>query len=94
MILYKGIGLDKRTRESSNETTPRKRSSLTPEPRKQSELKMFKCDQCNKSYISESGLKSHIEIVHDVLKVKCDFCDERFESANFKRRHCTEVHGK
>ena len=47
---------------------------------KRPRLTIYKCDQCHKSFDSENGLKSHIDIVHKIVKIKCQFCEELFDS--------------
>ena len=68
----------KRVREPSTDlSAPRKR---------------FKCDQCHKSYHTENDLKSHVEIIHNVVRYKCRFCSNIFDSEGHRRLHVTEVH--
>ena len=68
----------KRVREPSTDlSAPRKR---------------FKCDQCHKSYNTENDLKSHVEIIHNVVRYKCRFCSNIFDSEGHRRLHVTEVH--
>ena len=59
---------------------------------KRPRLTIYKCDQCHKSFDSENGLKSHIDIVHKIVKVKCQFCEELFDSEGHKAKHVEEIH--
>ena len=65
----------------------REPSTDLPAPRKR-----FKCDQCHKSYHTENDLKSHVEIIHNVVRYKCRFCSNIFDSEGHRRLHVTEVH--
>ena len=59
---------------------------------KRPRLTIYKCDQCHKSFDSENGLKSHIDIVHKIVKIKCQFCEELFDSEGHKAKHVEEIH--
>lgn len=65
----------------------REPSTDLPAPRKR-----FKCDQCHKSYHTENDLKSHVEIIHNVVRYKCRFCSNIFDSEGHRRLHVTKVH--
>ena len=70
----------------------RTREPSTDLPRKQQKLKSYKCDQCHKSYVCENDLRSHVEIIHNVVKVKCRFCSRLFDSKGHEMLHVSEVH--
>lgn len=58
------------------------------------ELKEFKCQACSKIYKSESSLRNHEKLVHDLLSspnkeegFKCSTCGEKFSAAVQLKRH-------
>jgi NAD-dependent SIR2 family protein deacetylase len=48
-----------------------------------------KCDKCGNKFKNENGLKSHIKLVHNTEKTKCEYCDK--EIRNYKY-HLKIVH--
>ncbi|CAI5703632.1 unnamed protein product [Peronospora effusa] len=61
----------------------------------------FACTQCEKSFKSAQGLKTHVHMVHELeagsasMKVLlCKFCDRTFKKEDAKRQHELAKHGK
>ena len=53
------------------------------------------CKICNKKYCSVRSLQQHIDKMHlNMLKHKCNYCDEKFLYNTGKIRHEAEVHEK
>lgn len=60
------------------------------------ERSVFRCSNpnCNKWYLKESNLKSHIQSYHEGTRFKCDVasCSARFSTRGAKKRHLKSVH--
>ena len=60
---------------------------------KQQEKKQHKCSICDYSYFSKSGLKRHIESVHEGKKPhKCSICDHSTLTKQNLNTHIKSVH--
>ena len=56
-------------------------------------LKPYKCDHCQKSFMTTSNLNNHIEVVHEgCKKYKCDKCEKVFGRSNSLQIHTETVH--
>ena len=52
-----------------------------------------KCNRCDKSFHYASRLKSHIDFVHEGLRLhKCNFCEKSFSVSAKLRRHVESLH--
>jgi len=47
----------------------------------------YKCETCDKSFVSQSRLTYHKQNVHDPPKYQCSFCDKPFRSKVSYERH-------
>ena len=54
---------------------------------------MFNCNQCEKSYITKSGLYNHQATMHHSIKHKCDQCDKEYNSKASLLDHQNSKHG-
>ena len=54
------------------------------------------CDQCDRSFVSESRLKSHIEIDHDKvdMRIPCGQCEKTYRHQKHLNSHIKQVHNK
>lgn len=62
------------------------------------------CSQCDKSFKSPQGLKTHVHMVHELQTagqtvagakpLRCEFCDREFTNADAQRQHTVAKHGK
>jgi len=52
----------------------------------------FQCQECGKSYKSQSGLTFHCKSKHDTTQYKCDICSKTFTRAANVARHIETVH--
>ena len=54
---------------------------------------MYKCEKCNKEFLTKSYLTTHIENVHEGLKrFKCDTCGKSFSQSGELKRHMAKLH--
>ena len=53
-----------------------------------------KCPDCNKSYKTICGLKSHIKVSHKGERESCPLCEKKFVSNKAVRIHIEAVHEK
>lgn len=60
---------------------------------------IFKCDICNKDFNNQVGLSVHLTKIHpnriikiDPSKIKCLYCDKRFDSENSVIKHAVRMH--
>ena len=52
-----------------------------------------KCETCEKRFPTKSKLKRHINFVHkSLIKIKCDFCEVKFNSDTGKYLHIKQKH--
>ncbi|KAL1453118.1 hypothetical protein WDU94_007290 [Cyamophila willieti] len=57
------------------------------------ERKRFKCEQCDKRFMSNADLNKHSNAIHQRLKLhECDMCGKNFSQRNNLKRHLEEVH--
>lgn len=55
----------------------------------------FKCPQCSKTFDRFKNLKSHIHIIHEMVKLHvCDECGAKFRFAHILKSHMKVVHEK
>ena len=55
--------------------------------------KIFKCEDCGKTYGQPAKLKNHIAVVHRGERPhKCDQCDQSFAYKNGLREHKETIH--
>ena len=52
----------------------------------------FKCDECTRSFIGESALRTHKKAVHE--RVKCDICSQEICNSFLLKRHKASAHGQ
>lgn len=56
----------------------------------------LKCHKCNKVYLSQPGLETHIKRVHEGQKMTrnhvCNWCGKAFQSRQNLRRHVEDIH--
>ena len=53
------------------------------------------CHLCGKTFCKEAGLKKHINIVHDQVKIfNCHICNQKYSYKNYLRKHIVKVHGE
>jgi len=56
-------------------------------------LKLHKCEYCDKSFTRKGDLKKHVDAVHKNLKPnKCEICDTSFSHKGHLKRHVDAVH--
>lgn len=57
------------------------------------ERKRFKCEQCDKRFMTNVDLGKHSNAVHERLRLhECDICGRNFSQRNNLKRHLEEVH--
>ena len=56
---------------------------------------MYKCDKCDKTYLTNFALKNHKSSVHEKKKYPCDICGKEFycEKWNFDLAHSCPIEG-
>lgn len=53
-----------------------------------SQMKLYKCEKCNRSYKQKGGLTRHIQYECNVIpKFQCDICKRRFTYRHALRLH-------
>ncbi|KAG3111880.1 hypothetical protein PI124_g8276 [Phytophthora idaei] len=68
----------------------------------ESELPLgFACTQCERSFKSAQGLRTHVHMVHELesgatkkVQLPCEFCDRTFKKEDARRQHQLAKHGK
>ncbi|KAG6956310.1 hypothetical protein JG688_00011486 [Phytophthora aleatoria] len=68
----------------------------------ESELPLgFACTQCERSFKSAQGLRTHVHMVHELesgatkkILLPCEFCDRTFKKEDARRQHQLAKHGK
>ncbi|ETK88412.1 hypothetical protein L915_07328 [Phytophthora nicotianae] len=68
----------------------------------ESELPLeFACTQCERSFKSAQGLRTHVHMVHELeggankkVLLPCEFCDRTFKKGDARRQHQLAKHGK
>ena len=56
--------------------------------------KKFKCIACDKSYLGENHLRTHVLNVHEGKKEhQCNFCEMEYHRSDGLRRHMVKTHG-
>ena len=59
----------------------------------QSDLRKYKCNECNKSFQKNDSLKHHMEGVHQKLKFfQCKDCENSFSKGEKFMKHMSKVH--
>ena len=54
---------------------------------------MYKCEKCDKEFLTKGYLSVHMENVHEGLKrFKCDSCGKSFSQSGELRRHVAKMH--
>ena len=56
------------------------------------EKESTKCPMCDTKYVSMTGLKQHIESVHEAKKHKCPHCDGLFSLNSTLTKHIYSIH--
>ena len=60
---------------------------------KHENLKLFKCDTCDKSFSVQNNLMTHIKVKHAKdQKHTCHFCQEKFPLLSYLKSHIAKVH--
>jgi ribosomal protein L44E/predicted RNA-binding Zn-ribbon protein involved in translation (DUF1610 family) len=61
----------------------------------------FACSQCERSFKSAQGLRTHVHMVHELdagtakkVLLPCAFCDRTFKKEDARRQHQVAKHGK
>ncbi|OWZ05666.1 hypothetical protein PHMEG_00022207 [Phytophthora megakarya] len=61
----------------------------------------FACTQCERSFKSSQGLRTHVHMVHELeggapkkVLLPCEFCDRTFKKEDARRQHQLAKHGK
>ena len=57
-----------------------------------SKNRRYECDQCQKTYSSQSGLRDHKQSVHEGVKYRCDQCDYQARKQNHLTVHIQSKH--
>jgi hypothetical protein len=69
----------------------------TKKVKKPEKSKYFKCDQCDSTFLTDNGLKVHIEMMHQtaepVHRFKCVKCTYAVENEDRLVNHMMLVHG-
>lgn len=67
--------------------------SLQIEQEKSSEKpSTFDCTQCDKNFITKSGLRRHIVTIHKIFDFRCEICNLDFPSDQKLRKHVNSFH--
>ncbi|KAI9980277.1 hypothetical protein PInf_026458 [Phytophthora infestans] len=83
--------------------TLERKSSLSRKRKAESELPFeFACTQCDRSFKSAQGLRTHVHMVHELeggakankVLLPCEFCDRTFKKEDARRQHQLAKHGK
>ena len=56
------------------------------------EEKIYKCDACDKTYNSYSGLSFHKKSIHKGVRFSCNFCDKSYTQSPSLKRHMKNIH--
>ena len=56
------------------------------------EEKIYKCDACDKTYNSYSGLSFHKKSKHKGMRFSCNFCDKSYTQSPSLKRHMKNIH--
>ena len=56
------------------------------------EEKIYKCDACDKTYNSYSGMSFHKKSIHKGVRFSCDFCDKSYTQSPSLKRHMKNNH--
>ncbi|EGZ06428.1 hypothetical protein PHYSODRAFT_532154 [Phytophthora sojae] len=92
-------------RQKAGEKVEAVEAEVAPVSRKrkaESELPLeFACTQCERSFKSAQGLRTHVHMVHELeggaskkLLLPCEFCDRTFKKEDARRQHQLAKHGK
>ena len=53
----------------------------------------FSCKHCEKQFLRQSTLTSHVHLIHEVMKYACKQCDYQTNKKGCLRRHSQSKHG-
>ncbi|KAL3664573.1 hypothetical protein V7S43_010326 [Phytophthora oleae] len=79
-----------------------KKAPVSRKRKAESELLLeFACTQCERSFKSDQGLRTHVRMVHELegsapkkVLLPCEFCDRTFKKEDAKRQHQLAKHGQ
>ncbi|KAG7388688.1 hypothetical protein PHYBOEH_007769 [Phytophthora boehmeriae] len=82
--------------------TEEKKAVVSRKRKAEKELPLeFACDQCERSFKSAQGLRTHVHMVHELegtaptrALLPCSFCDRTFKKEDARRQHQLAKHGK
>ena len=57
-------------------------------------IKPYKCDACDSSFVTKGNLKSHANAVHLNLKHECEKCNKAFSQKSKLNWHVKNKHGE
>lgn len=92
------------------ESTRKRKAEDKPKQKRQKKAALVEtatdlvCHECDKSFKSVQGLKTHVHMVHelqaagptnpDAAPLRCEFCDRTFKNEDAQRQHRVAKHGK
>ena len=68
------------------------RASIAKEKKAKLENKEFRCNYCDKLYISWAGRYHHMQSIHKGIRYQCDQCTYTAVQRNQIAKHIKEVH--
>ncbi|POM81368.1 Hypothetical protein PHPALM_674 [Phytophthora palmivora] len=82
--------------------TPEEKAPVSRKRKAESELPLeFVCTQCDRSFKSAQGLRTHVHMVHELeggaskkVLLPCEFCDRTFKKEDARKQHQLAKHGK
>ena len=45
-----------------------------------SNVEILKCDQCEFKSQRPAKLRKHVDLIHNLIEIKCDICDKTFSA--------------
>ncbi|KAG1687745.1 hypothetical protein DVH05_004614 [Phytophthora capsici] len=83
-------------------TEEKNKAPVSRKRKAESELPLeFACTQCERSFKSDQGLRTHVHMVHELeggavkkVLLPCEFCDRTFKKEDARRQHQLAKHGQ